>query len=152
MSSDVSGIGCSYTMPDLSRDVQQPIEYERSPLQGACSGINSTYIDQPKAKHACDVCGKSFTTKHWLTYHMAKVHDIGDIERFPCHYCSREFTQKSSLKLHLRHTHKISQFTCNFVLARYWLTMTEYMYAVLTLLNLLGWIVWYSMKLYKFVM
>ena len=62
--------------------------------------------EHPDARHACDVCGKKFTTRGNMLTHVSSVHSA-DGRRHECTVCGKAFTQTSSLNLHLRNVHGV---------------------------------------------
>ena len=61
--------------------------------------------EHPGAKHACDVCGRSFTEKFTLRRHLSSIHGVGDVKTFPCGTCSKVFKYKHHLKAHMKKKH-----------------------------------------------
>lgn len=58
-----------------------------------------------KQKFMCDICGKSFTSKAWLTSHQ-KYHK--GIKTKKCMKCPSAFTEHKGLRTHLRRVHNMS--------------------------------------------
>ncbi len=52
-----------------------------------------------RAKHICSLCGKGFTTKSGLTYHLKT---LSCKKSYSCSECDNSFIQKDSLTEHLR--------------------------------------------------
>ncbi|XP_030378117.1 zinc finger protein 236 [Scaptodrosophila lebanonensis] len=57
-----------------------------------------------KAKHACDVCGKSFKMKRYLEEHFA-THT--GVKLHTCAFCPTEFRSKSNMYHHTKRKHKL---------------------------------------------
>ena len=55
--------------------------------------------DFVKPKHECDTCGKRFSTKYVLRYHIKSEH-MGMKKTFICPTCGKSFTQKQSYITH----------------------------------------------------
>lgn len=56
--------------------------------------------------YMCDKCGKSFRCLDSLTFHLNRVHHIGDL-KFACKECPKKFVNRYTLRLHIqRHTNE----------------------------------------------
>ena len=67
------------------------------PLSRFAPGKKSKKRGPPKV-NPCQVCGKIFYQRSYLTMHM-KVHSE---KKYICSYCSKKFTFKKSLEIHIR--------------------------------------------------
>ena len=54
-------------------------------------------VHDPKEKvYFCNICTKSFQTRHQLTFHMKTIHD--SIKKYRCESCSKLFSLVGDLK------------------------------------------------------
>ena len=52
-----------------------------------------------RQKTKCDLCDKSYVSKHSLTSHVSRIHE--GKKPFKCDICDANFTQKPNLKQHI---------------------------------------------------
>ena len=68
------------------KEIVLPFETTKSP----------TKPKKAKIVHDCDTCGKSFTEKHALEKHTAKIHKV----KYDCNVCNFKMTNKEILDKH----------------------------------------------------
>ena len=78
--------------------------------------VNSDYSSSKgykKAKNqACHLCDYTAAHRNNLTYHLIKVHKIG--EMFKCEQCTYESASKGNLKAHVEGVHeKLRKYACS---------------------------------------
>ena len=70
-------------------------------------------VDPYKSRNlTCDICEKTFSSSHYLQYHINYVHSENKI--FTCKHCMKNFKAPNHLKLHIKRLHsKNNQHFCN---------------------------------------
>ena len=58
----------------------------------------------PKRQHPCDICGKSYSARNKLGYHIKAVHK--KLKPFECPECSRAFGVLSHMRAHIANVHE----------------------------------------------
>ena len=70
----------------------------------------STNDAKARKQFNCNDCGKVFSYKHTLNWHIIKVHE----ENFQCNICNSSFSQRSQLNVHIESVHRgMKPFKCN---------------------------------------
>lgn len=69
---------------------------------------DSTTAVKPKQAMACIVCGKTYSSGHFLRKHMAvhKLCPVADANQFSCGYCGVQFDNSST---YIDHMSKVAQ-------------------------------------------
>ena len=60
--------------------------------------------EHPGARYECEVCGRTFAVKRYLSHHLRNIHST-DGPRHECEVCGKKFTQKGYLRKHLESVH-----------------------------------------------
>ena len=89
---------------------------KRGPYKKKKQLVNSDYSSSKgykKAKNqACHLCDYTAAHRNNLTYHLIKVHKIG--EMFKCEQCTYESASKGNLKAHVEGVHeKLRKYACS---------------------------------------
>ena len=72
----------------------------------------STNDAKARKQFNCNDCGKVFSYKHTLNWHIIKVHEENN--NFQCNICNSSFSQRSQLNVHIESVHRgMKPFKCN---------------------------------------
>ena len=64
-------------------------------------------VHENNGKYICDICGKTYSNKNALGYHLSNKHNDGHGEKKPsCELCCKTFTTDASLNRHIEIAHK----------------------------------------------
>ena len=75
-----------------------------SPLATAARPSRQSGTHQSTNRLKCDICEKSFATKHSLKYHFDFVHQKRD-KNVQCEFCKRWYFSITELNFHLKNNH-----------------------------------------------
>jgi 2-phosphoglycerate kinase len=77
----------------------QPLLVNSTPTLEPCPSLQA----QAKEKFKCELCKKSFKSKHNLISHKKNIHD--QVFRVNCQKCGQNFANKYTLKKHCKKMH-----------------------------------------------
>lgn len=90
----------------FGRDIQAPTEISCK-LSGLDIHTTSTKVHD-KIRYICDLCGKTYSAKESLVYHMKVLH-LG-LHIFTCQHCGMVFQRYGAYNYHLRAKHSTKPF------------------------------------------
>ena len=90
-------------------------EYDTAHAQSSTRAPPPPRPERPDARHECEVCGRTFAVKRYLSHHLRNIHST-DGPRHECEVCGRKFARKSHLSKHLGTVHSADgpRFECGF--------------------------------------